>query len=184
LEKLNFIIAENLKRLREEKTLSLNDVSKLTGVSKSMLGQIERCEVNPTVSTVWKIANGLKISCTQLMTMAEADFEIVDKSKLEPLIEDNGNIRIFPIFPFNSTSRFETYSVEIDAEGYLASEPHQQGAQEFITVFSGNLTISINGEDFIVATGNSIRFKGDSPHGYKNTGDEVCSLSVVIFYPI
>ena len=184
MEKLNFIIAENLRRFRAEKTLSLDNVSKLTGVSKSMLGQIERCEVNPTVSTLWKIANGLKISCTQLMSMPEADFEIVDKSQVQPLVEDNGRIRIFPMFPFNSATRFEMYSIEIDDGGYLSSEAHQQGTQEFITVFSGKLTISINGEDFVVTAGNSIRFKTDSPHAYKNTGDIICSLSMVIYYPI
>ncbi len=184
MEKLNFIIAENFKRLRAEKMLSLTNVSKLTGVSKSMLGQIERCEVNPTVSTVWKIANGLKISCTQLISMPEADFEIVDKSQIQPLVEDNGRIRIFPVFPFDSTRRFEMYSIEIDTKGYLSSEAHQQGTHEFITVFSGKLTISIDGEDFIVTTGNSIRFKADIPHAYKNTGDTICSLSMVIYYPM
>ena len=184
MEKLNFIIAENLKRLRGEKTLSLSDVSKLTDVSKSMLGQIERCEVNPTVSTIWKIANGLKISFTELMSMPEADFEIIDKSQVHPLVEDKGKIRIFPAFPFDSTSRFETYSIEMDAKGYLSSEAHQQGTQEFITVFSGKLTISIDGEDFAVEMGNSIRFKADRPHAYKNTGDSICSLSMVIYYPM
>ncbi|MCU6396765.1 helix-turn-helix transcriptional regulator, partial [Enterobacter quasiroggenkampii] len=103
LEKLNLIIAKNLKRLREEKALSLNELSKMTDVSKSMLGQIERCEANPTVSTIWKIANGLKISCTELMSMPEADFKIVDKSQVQPLIEDEGKVRIFPVFPFDNT---------------------------------------------------------------------------------
>jgi len=184
LEKLNLIIAKNLKRLREEKALSLSELSKMTDVSKSMLGQIERCEANPTVSTIWKIANGLKISCTELMSMPEADFKIVDKSQVQPLIEDEGKVRIFPVFPFDNTTRFETYSIEIDTKGYLASEAHQQGTQEFITVFSGELTININGEDFVVTKGNSIRFKADKPHVYKNIGDTICSVSMVIYYPI
>ena len=184
MEKLNLIIAKNLKRLREEKALSLNELSKMTDVSKSMLGQIERYEANPTVSTIWKIANGLKISCTELMSMPEADFEIVDKSQVQPLIEDEGKVRIFPVFPFDNTTRFETYSIEIDNRGYLASEAHQQGTQEFITVFSGELTININGEDFVVTKGNSIRFKADKPHVYKNIGDTICSLSMVIYYPM
>jgi len=184
LEKLNLIIAKNLKRLREEKALSLSELSKMTDVSKSMLGQIERCEANPTVSTIWKIANGLKISCTELMSLPEADFEIVDKSQVQPLIEDEGKVRIFPVFPFDNTTRFETYSIEIDNKGYLASEAHQQGTQEFITVFSGELTININGEDFVVTKGNSIRFKADKPHVYKNIADTICSLSMVIYYPM
>lgn len=184
MQKLNLIIAKNLKRLREEKALSLNELSKVTDVSKSMLGQIERCEANPTVSTIWKIANGLKISCTELMSMPEADFQIVDKSQVQPLIEDEGKVRIFPVFPFDNTTRFETYSIEIDNKGYLASEAHQQGTQEFITVFSGELTININGEDFVVTKGNSIRFKADKPHVYKNIGNIICSVSMVIYYPM
>lgn len=184
MDKLNFIISKNLKRLRGKRKLSLDNVSKLTGVSKSMLGQIERNEVNPTVSTIWKIANGLKISCTQLMSMPEADFEIVDKSQVQPLIEDNGSVRIFPVFSFDSVRRFEMYSLEIDSKGYLSTEAHQQGTQEFITVFSGQLNISINDEEFVVRTGNSIRFKADCIHAYKNTCDEICSLSMVIYYPI
>ncbi len=184
MEKLNLIIAKNLKRLREEKALSLSELSKMTDVSKSMLGQIERCEANPTVSTIWKIANGLKISCTELMSMPDADFEIVDKSQVQPLIEDEGKVRIFPVFPFDNTTRFETYSIEIDNKGYLASEAHQQGTQEFITVFSGELTININGKDFIITKGNSMRFKADKPHAYKNIGDTICSLSMVIYYPM
>lgn len=184
MDKLNFLIAENLKRLREERRLSLDNLSKLSGVSKSMLGQIERGEVNPTVSTVWKIANGLKISFTELMSRPEADIEIVSKSEIQPLIEDNGKFRNFPIFPFDSTRRFEMYSLEIDGGGNLDAEAHPQATQEFITVFSGVLTISMKGESFIVTAGNSIRFKADSPHSYKNTGDETCSLSMIIYYPL
>jgi len=183
LDNLNCIIAQNLKRLREEKKLSLDNVSNLTGVSKSMLGQIERCEVNPTVSTVWKIANGLKISFTQFLSKPEVDIEVVDKSQTQPLVEDDGKFKIFPVFSFDSARRFEMYSIEVDLGGYLYSEGHLQGTQEFITVFSGSIAISINNEDFVVAEGNSIRFKADRPHSYKNTGSAVCTLSMVIYYP-
>lgn len=184
MDKLNLVIAENLKRLREDRKLSLDNVAKLSGVSKSMLGQIERGEVNPTVSTVWKISNGLKISFTELMCRPEADIELVDKSEIEPLIEDNGKIRNFPVFPFDSTRRFEMYSLEIDGGGYLDAEAHPQGTQEFITVYSGEVNISINNEDFVVTTGNSIRFKADSQHSYKNIGSGICMLSMIIYYPL
>lgn len=184
MDKLNIIIARNLKRLREDRKLSLDNVAKLSGVSKSMLFQIERGEVNPTVSTVWKISNGLKISFTELMCRPEADIELVDKSEIQPLIEDDGKFRNFPVFPFDSTRRFEMYSLEIDGGGYLHAEAHPQGTQEFITVFSGEVTININSQCFAVTKGNSIRFKADSPHDYKNTGSRICTLSMVIYYLI
>ena len=53
MEDINAVLAENLRRMRENRRLSLDAVARLTGVSKSMLGQIERGEVNPTVSTMW-----------------------------------------------------------------------------------------------------------------------------------
>ncbi|HEY3423359.1 MAG TPA: helix-turn-helix transcriptional regulator, partial [Negativicutes bacterium] len=117
MEKLNLIFADNLKRLRVEKKLSLDNVAKLSNVSKSMLGQIERGEVNPTISTVWKIANGLKVSFTTLMSRPEADLEIVYRNDIEPLIEDDGKYRNYPMFPFNDTRRFEMYMLEIDKGG-------------------------------------------------------------------
>lgn len=184
MDYLNSVISENLKRFREERKLSLDNVAKLSGVSKSMLGQIERGEVNPTVSTVWKISNGLKISFTQLMSRPEVDIELVDREEIQLLSEDNGRFRNYPVFPFDSTRRFEMYSLEIDGGGNLSAEAHPQGTQEFITVFSGELTIQVNGEDYSVAAGNSIRFKADAPHTYKNNGDTLCMLSMVIYYQL
>lgn len=51
-------ISENLRQIRKEKKLSLDSMAEQTGVSKSMLGQIERGESSPTVATLWKIATG------------------------------------------------------------------------------------------------------------------------------
>jgi transcriptional regulator with XRE-family HTH domain len=183
VEKLTVIFAENLKRLREDKKLSLDNVAKLSGVSKSMLGQIERGEVNPTISTVWKIANGLKVSFTTLMSRPESDIEIIDKQDIQPLIEGDGKYRNYPVFPFSDTRRFEIYMMEIDAGGQLYAEPHPQGTQEFITVFAGEVTVGVDGKKYIVRSGNAMRFKADAAHSYHNTGGEQARLSMVIHYP-
>ena len=114
MENINSVVADNLKRFREERKLSLEAMAKLSGVSKSMLGQIERGEANPTVSTVWKIANGLKVSFTDLMTRPEKDYEVVDIKRVEPLLEDGGLYRDFPVFPFDAARRFEMLHIEID----------------------------------------------------------------------
>ena len=60
-------IAFNLKRIRKSKNMSLDMLAERTGVSKSMLGQIERGESNPTVSTIGKIVEGLKVPFEQLI---------------------------------------------------------------------------------------------------------------------
>lgn len=180
---LSEIISKNLKQLRHDKKLSLDHVAKLTGVSKSMLGQIERGDVNPTVTTIWKIANGLKISFTALMSRPQPDIELISPSDSNPLIEDNGKFRNYPIFPFDDQKRFEMYRLEIDPNGYLNAEPHSTLSQEFITLFSGEMNIMIGEEEFLLKAGDSIRFKADVSHSYHNVGSERVCLSMVMFYP-
>src|SRR6478752_6537405 len=122
MEEINLIVAKNLKGFRESKKLSLERVSELTGVSKTMIGQIERGESSPTITTIWKIANGLKISFTSLINNPQPDTKVILKNEVQTLFEDNEKYRLYPFFPFQEDKRFEVYSVEIEKGGYLSSE--------------------------------------------------------------
>ena len=61
MDYLNKNISINLKTIRREKGMSMDEVAEQTGVSKSMLGQIERGEANPTIGTLGKIVSGLRV---------------------------------------------------------------------------------------------------------------------------
>jgi len=180
---INVVLAENLKALRAHQKLSLDKVAEMTGVSKTMLGQIERGESNPTINTVWKIANGLKISFTELIHQPQSDTTVITKQDVQPLQEDNGRYRVYPYFPFEEGRRFEMYAVEIENGGYLSAEPHRAGTEEFITVYEGELSIRVNNEEFTVKVGESIRFKADRPHVYHNSGEVCTRVCMVIYYP-
>jgi transcriptional regulator with XRE-family HTH domain len=183
LEDINAVLAKNLKTLRDQKKLSLDRVADLTGVSKTMLGQIERGESNPTINTVWKIANGLKTSFTALINEPQPDTVIVSRSSIQVLHEDNGKYRIYPFFPYEEGRRFEVYTIEIDKGGYLSAEPHKDGTEEFVTVYEGIITIRVNQEEYTVQAGDSIRYRADRPHSYHNSGDSLTRVSMVIYYP-
>jgi len=176
------LISQNLKKLRQQKRISLDKLAELTGVSKSMLGQIERGESSPTIATIWKIANGLKISFTALLTAPQADISLVRRSELQPLVEDNGKYLLYPNFPIEEGRRFEVYAVEIEPGGSLSAEPHPAGTQEFLTVFAGELTVQVNNQEFTLQTGDSLRFKADTPHAYYNPGATLTKISMVICY--
>ncbi len=81
MEDLTLLVAQNLKRIRDEKKLSLDKLSELTGVSKSMLGQIERGDSSPTISTIWKISSGLKVPFTALLNAPQPDTFICKKGR-------------------------------------------------------------------------------------------------------
>ncbi|MDR7314381.1 XRE family transcriptional regulator [Brevibacillus nitrificans] len=182
MENISSVLAENLKNLRASKKWSLDKVADLTGVSKTMLGQIERGESNPTLNTVWKIAKGLKISFTELIHQPQPDTVVVTKNDISVMQEDHGKYRVYPYFPFEEKRRFEVYTVEIDGGGYLSADPHGEGTEEFIIVFDGELTIRVNNEEFTVKAGESIKFKADRDHVYHNSGETLTRLSMVIYY--
>lgn len=184
MKDLNLIIASNLKRIREEKKLSLEKVADITGVSKSMLGQIERGESNPTINTIWRIANGLKVSFTSLINFPQVEAIIVHKSDVEPLIEDNGKYRVYPVFPYEDGRRFEMYILEIDKGGYFGTDTHGEKTQEFITVVEGELTLLTNNKEYTVNEGDSITLRADKPHAYHNSGNKLTRLTMVIHYPL
>lgn len=183
MEEINLIVAKNLKAFREDRKLSLEKVAELTGVSKTMIGQIERGESSPTIKTIWKIANGLKISFTSLVNNPLPKTKIILKSELQPLTESDGKYRVYSNFPFEDGRRFEVYTVEIEPGGFLQSEAHPAGTEEYITVFEGDLLVKISEEEFVICSGDSIRFKADRPHDYFNNGKKQINLSMILYYP-
>ena len=183
MDSMNITVAKNIKRLREENKLSMDELAKLSGVSKSMLAQIERGDGNPTLSTLWKLSNGMKVPFDALTVRPKSPCEIVKTHEIQPLLEDNGKVKNYPIFPDDENRRFAVYYLELDTGSYWESEPHLKGTTEFITVFTGKIEIHADGQSFIVEKGESIRFKADIGHSYKNIGNESAILHMILFNP-
>jgi quercetin dioxygenase-like cupin family protein len=104
------------------------------------------------------------------------------KEDIKVLREDGGRVRIYPHFSFEEGRRFEMYMMEMDEKSSLRAEPHIEGAEEFITVYEGEVTIRVGETEHKLRQGDSIRFKADQPHGYDNSGAGSNKLSMVIHY--
>lgn len=176
------MVASNVKNIREQKKITLNAAAEMTGVSRSMLAQIEKGDVNPTIPILWKIANGLKVSFTSLLEDKSDELRVVRNADIIPLIEDSGKYINYPVFSFDTNKLFECYRIVIKADGILNAQPHLKGAEEYITVFAGDIIISVDGEYFQLGKGDSIRFRADVPHGYKNNGGEDAEINMLIYY--
>ena len=154
------MVSENARRLREEKRLTLDEAARLTGVSRSMLAQIEKGDVNPTISMVWKIANGYKVSFTSLVEPAR-ERPVLLRGDDAPILEEDGE-------------RYRNCALE--------AQPHLPGTEEYVTVFAGEAEIGLPGETYRLRTGDSLRFPADQPHRYRNPGTEETQLSMLIWY--
>ena len=137
------MVSENARRLREEKRLTLDEAARLTGVSRSMLAQIEKGDVNPTISMVWKIANGYKVSFTSLVEPARERPVLLRGDDAPILEEDGGRYRNCPAFPFDGERGFETYRIVMLPGGALEAQPHLPGTEEYVTVFAGEAEIGV-----------------------------------------
>ncbi len=161
-------ISENLRQIRKEKKLSLDSMAEQTGVSKSMLGQIERGESSPTVATLWKIATGLHISFTALLEGRQTETQLIRKGEVSPLLSDEGRFRLcFPFFPLRCRRRFKMLSIELEPGTRSESVPHEDGTEEFVLVFEGALRLTVDGVEYVVEAGEGIRYLANKPHIYE-----------------
>lgn len=174
--------ARNIKKIRESKQLTLDAAAAVTGVSRSMLSQIERGEANPTITVLWKIANGFKVSFTALTETDLENASVIRGESVQPITEGDGRYINYPIFPFDEKKLFEMYRIVIEPGGFLNAQPHIIGTEEYITVFQGQVDIMAGGKEYELKEGDSIHFRSDTEHSYHNPGENTTQLSMLIYY--
>ncbi|WP_028877823.1 helix-turn-helix domain-containing protein [Terasakiella pusilla] len=179
-------LAQTLKQVRKDKKLSLDRAADLTGVSKAMLGQIERGESSPTVSTLWKIATGFEVSLSSFIepttsqNLKKTVARTADEIRQHPA---EGGLMIAPLFPYESQLGFEYLELVFQAGYDRESAAHAPGVIEIVTVLNGVLEICCEGIWHKLEEGQSLRFAGDKPHAYRNATGEDAKVITVIHYP-
>ena len=173
-------IAFNLKRIRKSKNMSLDMLAERTGVSKSMLGQIERGESNPTVSTIGKIVEGLKVPFEQLI-YNRTEIMVVPSPEEAPVCKaKEGEYRIYVMLPYDAGRNFEIYQGELTRNARMESESHGEQTWEYLTVVSGEVELILEDSSFLVKTGGSLYFACDRKHVYHNVGETKAVLNMII----
>lgn len=173
---------EKLKNIRKSQGYSLSEVSSLSGVSKTMLSQIERGESIPTLSTLWKIANGLKIRFETLLENAPKQYGVNSISDMEPIKDKDGNVEIYCIAPFNPLNGFEFFYGIFKPGGKISSSSHRNCIAECFMVISGTMELSIGTKRNRLDAGQFLTFDAQETHGYFNCGAETAILLFIVTY--
>lgn len=161
-------ISENIKNIRETKNLSLEQVSEQTGVSRSMLAQIEREEANPSIGTLGKIASGLRIDIKDLISPPKNSFYHLREYEMTVTKKSDNNYTVYTCFPFGENPNFEIYKIVIEANGEYKSNSHGENTREYISVSEGVLTIQTKGKEYNIKKDDMFRFDTDKEHIYIN----------------
>ena len=189
MQPVNQFIASSLKQMRANKGWSLDKTSQKTGVSKAMLGQIERGESSPTIATLWKIATGFEVSLTALIEPPTTDdtsvtrgvpFRSAHNVRNQPA---QNSMFVAPLFPYDDQLNFEWMELTFVAGYEQYSEAHSPGVIEHVVVISGSVELYIDEHWHTFQAGDAVRFNADKPHGYRNQSQVDSVVHNLIYYP-
>jgi transcriptional regulator with XRE-family HTH domain len=156
-------LAASLRAARKARGLSLDAAAKLSGVSRSMVSQIERGESSPTVATLWALTQALQLDFAGLLEGRPAPGIEVTRAKAAPVIDRNGvTIRI--LSAPETVGSHEVYELQFTKGARLTSEAHSPGCREHLTVLEGRLTVISGDATDNLSPGDVARYPADRAH--------------------
>src|SRR5579863_2621322 len=176
-------VGEQIQRLRAERRMTLDDLSRAAGVSKSMLSEIERDKANPTIAVAWRLTNALGVSLDHLFTASKAPeaISVAGPHDIPTLDGHDAKYQLRVWGPIELAGRFEWYELTLQAGGALVSNAHEPGTREHLTVLQGALEIEADGATKRLKSADTARYVADVPHAIRNVGKgEAKALLVVI----
>ena len=179
-------IGRKLKQFRLRENLTLQDVEAITGISKSMLSQIERGVVNPTFARVWHLTQSLGIGVGDLLDEIYSsldDTHMIEHLKVHstPVMTSADGLCITRILsPIHRSLPFEWYEMILKPGGCLRANAHGTGAWEHQTVICGTVVVEIGSQEVVLKAGETVRYSAEQPHGARNDGNEEARLFLVV----
>lgn len=163
-------VSANLKRLRAEHDLTLDQLSETSGVSRAMLNQIETGKSVPTIATLWKVAAGLHVPFQQLIQVEAGPKSVVlRRSDAKVLANAEGTFSSRALFPYDGGPRTtEFYELVLAPGGTERAEAHTRGTTEQIVVVKGRVVIEVAGIAHELGERDAIGFQADVAHAYIN----------------
>lgn len=162
----------------------MEQLSAESGVSRSMLSQVERGAANPTLSVAFRIAQALGVSLAELVegATAERKMEVIRRDDPQSIYRDDDICRIRTLSPLNLEKDVEFYEVTLQPGQEMVSPPHFQGTREFLTVQSGKLTVVSGKEEAELRKGDSVQYPADVEHAIVNRSGRPAVFFLVDIY--
>jgi transcriptional regulator with XRE-family HTH domain len=183
-ESINEDLGRRVKKLRGDRGWSLEELAAASGVSRSMLSEIERERANPTLSVTYRIARAFGLALQDLLESADSASAIqtIRASESSQIFRKDTQCQIRTLSPLNLEKDVEFYELRLASGGALRSQPHVEGTREFLTVEEGTLELLSGNSRETLGKGDSATYRADVPHDIANPGrEEVVAFLVVIY---
>jgi XRE family transcriptional regulator, regulator of sulfur utilization len=163
-----------IKAFRKRQALTLDDLAETSGVSRSMLSQIERGQANPSLATVWSLATALRVDISELIaghvTDPKPKIEVATASFTPEIRTEDGSCTLRILSPPDHAEQYEWYDLSFQVDGSLESKPHAKGTREHLTVLTGALEVTAGSDVVHVPEGATARYSADVAHVIRNVG--------------
>ncbi len=177
-------LCRRLKHLRAERGWSLDTLANASGVSRSMLSQIERNQANPTLAVAFRIARAFGMSLGEFVETpgAMSSIVVIRANDRAYHYRSDQDCQIRTLSPLNLEKDVEFYEVQLKEGGALRSAPHFAGTREFLTVQSGRVRVQSAEDAEDLERGDSVSYRADVPHAIINIGKGEALVSLVDIY--
>lgn len=183
-EPINTHLGRRVKELRAARKWSLDAMAAASGVSRSMLSQIEREQANPTLAVTLRIARAFGLSLGELLETpgVASNLTVIRAADRDYHYRSDEDCQIRTLSPLNLEKDVEFYEIRLRPGGALRSSPHFEGTREFLTVQSGNVTVTSGGDSEKLQSGDSSHYRADVPHSIVNNGKSGAVLFLIVVY--
>jgi transcriptional regulator with XRE-family HTH domain len=181
----NYDLGAKLRQLRLRKKIALVDLGRHTGLSASMLSQLENGKLVPTLPTLARIAMVFDVGLEHFFAdqRARRVFSIVragERLRFPDRADSPTPGYFFEVLTFGATEKsMSAYLAEFPMHEAKESRPHFHSGAEFMYVLTGQLVVSYQGEDHLLEAGDSVYFDASEPHSYTGRSEE-CARAIVV----
>jgi transcriptional regulator with XRE-family HTH domain len=174
-------IATNIRQLRETRGLTQEQLARHAAIPRPTLANLESGSANPTVSLLVKVAASLQVSVEELISPPRASLKFYPAASLTT--RRRGEVLVRKLLP-DSIQSMEIDRVEYPAGSRMVGVPHRTGTREYLTCESGEIELTVSGEQWRLQPGDVAVFRGDQKHSYANRGSRTAiAYSVVLLGP-
>jgi len=175
------MIGERIRQLRLKKGFSLSEFARRTGMSKSMISQVERGNINPSVETIRGIAAALEVPVFTLFLDGNDSQEmLIRKDKRISLSIPDSNISRELVTP-DMHRAMAVLVGRIPPSGASSPSFTSHVGEECIFVLQGQVTLHLPEETYTLGPGDAFYFHSRQPHYFSNDSDgEAEFLSVIV----
>jgi transcriptional regulator with XRE-family HTH domain len=178
-------IVENIKKARAEQKMSLDQLAKITGLTKGYLSKIENANKLPPFSTLVKVAAALRIDVTYLIS---CDPDVQDIAKISVVraserqqIETDGNLYGYHYEPLAHKKPGKNMEPYMIMPSFSKETVFSHEGEEFMYVLEGTHEFMYGEEKYVLEAGDSIYFDSEVPHSGRSIGPRRAKVLAVLY---